>query len=297
MVRPHGEGARDAQPSDATRVRDLETSDWKVILRRVRREVKHDNLSIVAAGVAFYAFLSVFPGLAALIAVWGLLADPAAVQEQLLSFGAVLPAEARTLLADQLTRLAGTADTTLGWGAVLGVLVALWSANKGMKALVAALNIAYGRSEKRNAIVLNLFTLALTLAALAAVLVALGLVIAAPGVLGALGLGGLGQLLVTTLRWPLLAALVLLGLAVLYRYAPCRATPRWRWVSPGSALATALWLLASGGFALYVARFGKYNETYGALGAVVILLMWLFVGAFVVLLGAEVNSEVEEQAA
>lgn len=285
----------DNRGREATRPREIGAPGWKDVLKRVRREMKHDNLTIVAAGVAFYAFLALFPALAAVVSIYGLVADPHEAQRQLMELSRILPSGVQDITGDQLQRLASSPQSAMSWGLVLGLLLTLWSANKGMSGLVQALNIVYDEEERRGFFKLNAMTLMLTLGAVVSVVVAIALVAIAPAVLGMVGLSGVARVAISILRWPLLAALVLFGLAVVYRFGPSRERAKWRWVSPGALVATVGWLIVSIGFSLYVANFDNYNETYGALGAVAILLMWFFLSAYVILVGAELNAEAEHQ--
>jgi len=248
---------------------------------------------MVAAGVAFYAFLSVFPALAALVSVYGLISDPQHVEEQLNALGGVMPAGVRELLGAQLRRIAGGSAGALGWGFALSLLLAVWSTTKGTKSLIEAMNIAYDEQEKRGPLKLNGLALMLTIGGVLTMVVALIVVVGIPTVLGLFGLGGVARVAVDVLRWPLLIAILLVGLAVVYRLGPAREGAKWKWITPGSLLAAMLWLAASIAFSIYVANFGSYEKTYGSLGAVVILLMWFYVGSYVILLGAELNAEVE----
>lgn len=270
---------------------------WWRTLRRVRDEMKKDNLSLVAAGAAFFGFLAIFPALAAVFAIYGVAMDPAQVEQQLAGLTNVLPSSAADLLEEQMQRLASADSGALGLGALIAILVALWSANKGTKGLVQAMNIAYDEAEKRGFFKLNAVTLGFTLGAVLLVGVVLALVAGVPAVLGRVGLGQAAQQVIDVARWPILAVLAVVALGLLYRWAPSRENAKWSWVSPGALLATILLLAASGLFSLYVSRFGNYAATYGSLAAVAILMLWLFIGAYSVLLGAEVNAEAERQTA
>lgn len=269
---------------------------WKQTLLRVKSEVERDNVGLISAGTAFFAFLSIFPALAALFAVYGLLTSPAEVGAQLAGYTKLLPDDAAKLIEEQMERLASDANSTLGWSAFVGVALSLWSANKGMKCLVDALNVAYDTPERRGFVRLNLVTLGLTLGGVLAIGMVLALVAGIPVVLGRFGMGDGFARLLEWGRWPLLAASLVVLIGVLYHRAPSRSTPRWRWVTPGSLAATALFLLASAGFSFYVSRFGSYSETYGSVAAVAILMLWLYMGAYVIMLGAEINAETERQA-
>jgi membrane protein len=270
---------------------------WRDIVMRVKDEISEDNIGLVAAGVAFYALLAVFPAIAALVAIYGLLMSPETVQSQVQALSGMVPDAAMSIIEQQLNSLAQTAPSRLSIAAVVSVLLALWSATKGTKAMMTALDIAYDEDEDRGFIKLNAVALLLTVGAILGTVITLALIVAVPALLGNIGLGSLGQWLVSILRWPLLLILVMIGLAVLYRYGPSRDRPRWRWVSWGAAGAVVLWIGASLLFSWYVSNFGSYNETYGSIGAVIILLLWFYISAYVFLLGAEVNSEMEHQTA
>ena len=263
---------------------------------RTKEEMKKDNLSMIAAGVAFYIFLGIIPALAALVSIYGLVADPATIQAQVESMAGLLPPDVIQIVDEQMTRISEE-STKASWGAALGILLALWSGAKATKALIMALNIAYEEEETRGFVRLNLIALGLTLAGVVAIIIAVGLIVAIPILLRSMGLGSVAETLVNVLRWPLLAAFAMAAIATLYRYAPDRDPAQWKWVTWGSVGATVLWLAVSAGFSYYVSSFGNYNKTYGSLGAVVVLLLWFLISAYVVLLGAEVNSEMEHQTA
>jgi membrane protein len=268
---------------------------WWDITKRVNRQIKQDRLSIIAAGVAFYGLLAVFPGLIALVGLYGLAFDPQQVEQQMAALSGILPQEARQVLLTQLRDLTTTDRTALGIGAIGGLLLALWSASAGMRTLMEALNVAYDEEEKRGFIRFYGTALLLTLAAILGAVIAIGMVIALPVVLKLVGLAEALKWLIAVAAWPILVGMMLLGLAVVYRYGPSRVQPRWRWVSWGAVTATVLWVVGSALFSLYVTRFGNYNETYGSVGAIVILLMWFLLSSYAVLIGAELNAEMERQ--
>jgi membrane protein len=280
---------------EAERPSEIPARGWRDVLARVRKEVKQDNVSVVAAGVAFYTFLAIFPGIAALVSLWGLFADPAQAQTQVSALARYLPGGAAGVVEEQLAHLASQPKQSLGIGAIVGILLALWSASKGVSALIDALNIAYDETERRGFFERTAVVLLFTLGGLVFAIAAIAAVVVLPALLDRLGIGEMAVRLVRWLRWPALALVILLGLALLYRYGPSRARPRWRWVTGGSALATALWLAGSAAFSFYVSRFGKFNETYGSMAAIAILLTWLLLSAYVVILGAELNGELEHQ--
>jgi membrane protein len=279
----------------ADRPRKLGVRGWVDVAYRVKDRVKSHHMGIIAGGVAFYGFLAIFPAIAALISIYGLVSDPAQVEEQLMALGGVLPDDVLAILQEQMGRVVATSGTALGGGAIVSLGLALWSARRGMRSLIEALNVAYAEEERRGLVRRYGLTLVFTLGAVLAVVLAVAIVVALPSLLGLLGLDAFARGAVAVLRWPLLAALLLAGLAVVYRYGPSREDAKWRWVTPGAALATVLWILGSLGLSAYVENFGAFHETYGALGAVAILLLWFFLSAFVVLLGAEVNAEAERQ--
>jgi len=270
--------------------------DWRSVARAVWREIREDNLSLVAAGISFYALLAIFPAIGAIVALYGLLADRAVVGEHLSFVRGILPGEAYQLLADQVRELTSGKDLKLGFGFLLGVAISMWSASRAVIALITAVNIAYGEIEERSVIVINLMALAFTLAAVLVMLGAMALLGGLPALLEHLALPRWLETLLLLLRWPPLGALVLIALALLYRYGPNRPRAHVEWLTPGALLAMAFWLVASIGFSLYVTNFGKYNETFGSLAGGVILLLWFYVCAYAVCVGAEINAEIEFRA-
>jgi membrane protein len=268
---------------------------WLDIARRVKDQIKRDRLSIIAAGVAFYGLLAIFPGLVALVATYGLVADPAQIERHVASLSAILPPQAAEVVMNQLRDLASTNRAALGLGAIGGLLVALWSASSAVRTLMEALNIAYDEEERRGIIRFYGTALLLTFGGVIAVILAIALVVGLPAFLNLMGLDWLIEIVVSFARWPILALLAIVAFAVIYRFGPSRSKPCWRWVSWGATAAVALWILGSALFSLYVTRFGNYNETYGAAGAVVILLMWFLLSSYAVLIGAEINAEMERQ--
>jgi membrane protein len=264
------------------------------VARRLARKVRHDNISLLSAGVAFYAMLSLFPALIAVISIYGLVAEPETARQQVQKLADVMPGEARRTLVGQLEALTRSAGRGLSLGAVLGIVAAVLAASAGMRAIFAGLNVAYDRVETRGFLRLRGLTLLHTLGAIVTMAVAVGVIVVLPVVTGLLGPAG--RVVLAAVRWPLLAGLMLGALAVLYRYAPDRGDAEPRWLSWGSLLATALWLLGSALFSLFVRSFDNYNRTYGVLGAVVVLLLWLFLTSFSVLLGAELNHQLELEA-
>lgn len=274
---------------------EIPARGWWQIVRRAFAESSKDNVSMLAAGVAFFGFLAIFPALIALVSLYGLVANPEQAAATVRSVTSALPSNVQPLIADQLGSVASGSNGGLTTGLIIATLAALYSASSGTQNLIAAVNIAYDESENRNFLKLRGLALALTLGAILFILVAIALVAVAPIVLGYLGT--VGQIVGQIVRWVLLVVLVVLGLAAVYRLAPDRDAPRFRWVSLGSAVATVLWIAGSVVFSFYVNNFGSYNKTYGALAGVVVLLLWLYLTSYIVLLGAEINSESELQTA
>ncbi len=288
---------RNNRGREAGKPSEIPAAGWKDIFLRVKKEIAGDNLSIIAAGVAFYAFLAIFPALAAFVSTYGLAVSPSEVQSHLKAVETLLPPASAELIQTQLAQIVNSQPSQLGWGLLLSIALALWSAAKGMKAMMQAMNITYDEEERRGTIKLNLVALLLTFGAITLVGVFLALIALLPAVWGSLGLSESIRAVLNYLRWPLLAVAAIIALAVLYRYGPSRERPQWRWVSWGAVTATVLWLLGSSLFSLYVSNFANYDKTYGSLGVVVVLMVWFLLSAYSILLGSEVNAEMEHQTA
>jgi membrane protein len=276
---------------------DIPWRGWKQIVKRAWAENKADNMPIIAGGVAFFGFLSIFPALIALISIYGLVASPESVAQQVEDLSAQLPEESSRLIRDQLTAIVDNSGSALSISLVVAILAALWSASGGIGNLITAVNLAYDEVETRNFLKLKLTSLGLTLGAIAFVIVSFALVAVVPAVLDALPLGVVGTILAQVVRWVLLLGMFAGSLAVLYRVAPDRDAPRFSWVSLGAVVVTVVWALVSVVFSLYVDNFGSYDKTYGAIAGVIILMLWLYLTCYLVLLGAEINSETEHQTA
>jgi membrane protein len=274
----------------------IPSEGWKDIGKRVIAEIKADHVPVVAAGVAFYAWLAVIPAIIALVTIYGLIASPEQVTSQLESMTSSLSSSTSQVITDTVKSATSANSGGLTFGLILSLAGVLWTASGGMDGLIKGINIAYDEDPrsfpKRRGL-----ALLLTLGAIVAAILAIGLTVAFPPIMESLGLSAAAQILANVVRWVLLVLLVLGGLAVIYRIAPHRDDPRFEWVTRGAVVATALWVLGSVGFALYVRFFGSYNATYGALAGVIILNLWLFLSSFIVLLGAEINSEMEAQTA
>jgi membrane protein len=268
---------------------------WLQITKRAFKESSKDNVGILAGGIAYAAFLALFPALIAGISLFGIVADPETIARQTNGLLVALPESAQPLLRDQITSLAATSGGALGFGFVLSILLAIWSASGGTTSLISAVNIAYDEEESRNFLKLRGTALLLTLGAIVFMLLTLGLVAVVPAVLNALELGTLINVGVEIVRWTLLVVLIVVALGVVYRVAPDRDAPQFKWTSVGASVAAVLFVLASFAFSFYVNNFGSYNKTYGALAGVIVLLLWLYLTAYIVLLGAEINAEAEKQ--
>jgi membrane protein len=282
---------------EAEKPSEIPWAGWKQIVKRAWAEHKADNMPIIAGGVAFFGFLSIFPALIALLSLYGLVATPETVARQVEDLSAQLPDAAAEIIEEQLNAIVANSGGALTLGLIVSILAALWSASGGVGNLITAVNLAYDEVETRNFVKLKLMSLGLVLGSIVFVLVTFGLVAVVPAVLDALPLGVVGTILAQVIRWVLLLAVFAGALAVLYRVAPDRDAPRLRWVSLGAVVVTVVWAVVSVGFSLYVDNFGSYDKTYGAIAGVIVLMLWLYLTCYLVLLGAEINSEAEHQTA
>jgi len=264
-------------------------------LWRVYAGISDDRILANAAAVTFYALLALFPAIAALVSIYGFFADPASIEQHLDSMSGVLPGGAIDVIRDQLSRLAAEPRGTLGLSFLLGLIISLWSANGGIKALFDALNVVYEEKEKRSFFRLNAVTLGFTVAMIGFLIAALACIVALPVALNYLP--GFVGFVLNIVRWPVMLVLVALALACIYRYGPSRDEPKWRWITWGSALAALAWLGFSAVFSFYAGNFGTFNKTYGSLGAVIGFMMWMWLSVAVILVGAKLNAETEHQTA
>ncbi len=274
---------------------EIPAAGWKDIALRVKDEISADRVGLIAAGVAFYGLLALFPAVGAVMAIAGLLVDPNRIVEQLQGLSALVPEDVLSIVIDQATAVAGSQEAGLGLTALIGFLLAIYSASKGMASLMEGMNVAYDETEERGFFVRTAITLALTLFLVFGLIVALMAIIGIPAILATLSLGPVVEVGSTILAYLVVAALTLIGLAVVYRYGPSRNSPELKWVSVGAIAALVLWAVGSAGFAFYVGNFGSYNETFGTVAGVVVLLMWFWISAYIILMGAELNSEMEAQ--
>jgi len=273
----------------------MPAAGWLSAFKRVWGSLGPDHLSTLSAGVAFFTLFAIFPAIGALVMLAGIVIQPPQLQDIIQSLAAALPQEAAQIIIDQVQEIVSDDNTALGVALVISLLVSLFSASSGIRTLMDGLNAAWKETEKRSFLVYYATGIALTLFVIAGFILASILTIAIPVALETLPVPPWLDTLLTWIRWPIFALLAIFGLGVIYRYGPSRRPAKWRWLSPGALLATLLWVGASLAFSAYVRNFGSYTETYGALAGVVILMTWLWLSAFIVLLGAELNAALEHQ--
>ncbi|HEX5935425.1 MAG TPA: YihY/virulence factor BrkB family protein [Pseudorhizobium sp.] len=282
---------------DARSPRQIPAKGLKDVFWRLYAAISEDRVMLVAAGVTYYLLLALFPAMAALVSVYGFVASPADIAARIAFLTTVMPADALNIFLDQLKSLASQDQSTLSIGLIAGLGIALWSANNGMKALFEAMNVAYQEEEKRSFLKLTAVSLLFTLAAIVlivALIVAVGVV---PAVLAFLRLEGWAEILISLVRWPLLLVIVMAAIATLYRFGPSREPAKARWLTWGTVFATVFWLVASIAVSYYLSNFADYNATYGTLGALIGFMVWTWVSVIIVIVGAELNAELEHQTA
>lgn len=270
---------------------------WKDILWRSYVRTGEDRLLATAAGVVFFGLLAVFPAITALVSCYGLVANPSTIGANLQTLALMLPEGSFQIVQDQIARVLMKGNTALGATFLFGLGLAIWSANAGVKAVIDALNVVYEEREKRGFVRLNLLSLAFTTGGIAALLLMVSAVVAVPLALDHVGLAPHSQLIISLMRWPLLLAILLIALALLYRFGPSRRPARWQWLSVGTLAAALLWIAGSSLLSWYLSNFANYSATYGSLGAAIGLMIWMWMSAIIVLCGAELNSEIEHQTA
>ncbi|MDP1584413.1 MAG: YihY/virulence factor BrkB family protein [Bradyrhizobium sp.] len=286
-----GRGRRSSNPFQ------IPFAGWKDILWRTYQQINDDRLLATAAGVVFFGLLAVFPAITALVSSYGLFADASTIGANLQTMAVILPEGSFQIVQDQIARVLAKGDTALGATFLLGLGLAIWSANAGVKAVIEALNVVYGEREKRGFFRLNLLSLAFTTGAIIALLLMVSAVVALPLALDHLGLAQESKVIVSLARWPVMFVILLMALAILYRFGPSRRAARWEWLSVGTLAAALLWIAGSSLLSWYLSNFGNYDATYGSLGAAIGLMMWMWMSAVIVLCGAELNAEIEHQTA
>jgi len=266
---------------------------WRDVLSQVWQNIGRHRVLAIAAGAAFYALLAIFPAIAAIVTLYGLFANTGTIAGQLQSLSGVLPGGALDVIGTEVTRIANGPPSSLSVTLIVSLLISLWSANAGVKALFDALNVVYNAEERRSFVRLNLVSLAFTLTAIVFLLAAMASVVVVPLVLNNLPLGSQAAPLVVIARWPLMFVAIMLALSVVYRFGANRDNAQWRWITWGSAFASIFWVAASLLFSWYAANFGSYNKTYGSLGAVIGFMTWMWLSTIVVLIGAEIDAVME----
>ncbi|QUS35168.1 YihY/virulence factor BrkB family protein [Falsirhodobacter algicola] len=275
---------------------EIPARGWWQIAKRVIGAVMEDRVLAVAAGMTFFLLLAFVPSITAFVSIYGLFADRATVTNHMALLAEVLPEQSLSIVNDQVTRIASTDATTMTFASIFSLLVAMWSANGGVKAMIEALNVAYNEREKRSYVMLNLISMTMMIGGVILILVMIAAVAVLPAVLSFLSIetGG-GQTSALLIRWPVIFLVMMATLAGLYRFGPSRRSARWRWISPGAVFASVALVIFSVAFSIYASNFANFNETYGSLGALMGLLMWLWLSSVIVLVGAEINSETEKQ--
>ncbi|ABS63515.1 putative ribonuclease BN [Parvibaculum lavamentivorans DS-1] len=289
--RQSGRGRSAEQPSD------IPAKGWRDVALRVWAKINEDSVMLVAAGVSFYILLALFPALAAFVSIYGFVADPKTIADHIAFLGGFLPTDGLELIRAQLDGLLRQKPNSLGLGFLLGLGVALWSANNSVKALFEAMNVAYEEEEKRSFVKRHLVSFSFTLGAIAIGVLFLLTVGIVPAALAVLRIESWAETLIRLGRWPVMLIAVGIAISLIYRYGPSREHAKLRWLSWGAALATLVWIAASVGFSYYLENFANYNATYGALGAVIGLMMWTWISVMIILIGAEINAEMEHQTA
>ena len=303
-LKPQGTAAygKTARPNraygqDADSPKDIPPRGWWSIAKRTAKKFSENELMSEAASVTFFALLSLFPAITAIVSIYGLFTNGSTIEAHLDSASGLIPSGGMDIIRDQVRRLTQSPSAGLSFGAVFGVLAALWSANQGTKAMFSALNDVYGEREQRGFVRVTATSLAFTAAGVVVLLLGLGLIVVLPLVFDAIGISSVTDVIVQIARWPAILLVIVVALAVLYRYGPSRRLARWRWVTWGSAIAAIAWVGLSAGFSWYVEHFGSYNKTYGSLGAIIGFMTWIWLSSTVLLLGAQINAEMETQTA
>lgn len=274
----------------------LSWKGWRQIGKRVNSELTVDHIAIVAAGVAFYFFLALFPTFIAAISIFGLVMEPAQIQQQITEIAHILPQQSSQMISDVLEDITSKSKATLGWSLILSILFSLLTAMQGTKAVFEGINVAYDEIDERGFFKYNGLTLLFTIGGIVIGVICTALVVVFPAIVEGINLPAYGvESIVQWLRWFVLALILMGVLAITYKIAPDRNNPQFRWVSWGAVIATILWLAGSILFSFYISNFGNYDKMYGSFAAVIILMLWFFITAYVILLGAEINSEMEHQ--
>lgn len=274
---------------------EIPAKGWKDTMVRVKREIKDDRISLVSAAMAYYALFSLIPALTSVVLIYAWVSDPSDIAQHLSKVSQFIPAELQEILRTQLSSLASTASSSLGIGAVFSLLLSLWAASKMSKAVIQAMNIIYDEEDGRGFFKLNGLALSLTLLGAVLSIVAIGVIIGIPALTSLFNFPPAIEFAVSIGSWIILLALFSFFLSIIYRFGPNRNKAQWKWVSWGAVIAAVLWAVTSLLFSWYAKEFGNFNKTYGSLGAVIVLMIWFYLSSFVILLGGEINAELEHQ--
>ncbi|MEX2565046.1 MAG: YihY/virulence factor BrkB family protein [Cyclobacteriaceae bacterium] len=275
---------------------EISFSGWKAVLVKVKDQIGENNVIIVSAGVGFFGFLAIFPAIMALISIYGLVMDPQQIEEQLTNISSMMPEQTYKILQQRADNFINSSGGALGWGTAFGILFGIWIANVGTKSLFKGIDIAYKTRSYRGILKHNGLTLLFTFGAIILIILSAGLIVAFPAIVEKIGLPDNIENLISWLRWPIMGLILVGSISLIYNFAPGRMRPKFKWVIPGALLASILWLLASWAFSIYIRNFWNLGEIYGSISAVVILMLWLFLTSFIILLGAELNAELENHA-
>jgi membrane protein len=286
-----------ARGREADTPAEIPARGLKDVLWRVFTSVTEDRVTLIAAGVTYYLLLALFPAASVLVSLYGLLADPATIADRIAPLGSVMPVDALNIFLDQVRALSAERGATLSAGLVGGLALALWSANNGIKALFDAMNVAYREKEKRSLVRLNLVSLAFTFGAFMIAIVILFAMGVVPAVLNYFWLDRWAEMIIRIARWPIMMVFVGIGIMALYRFGPSREPAKVRWLTWGAVFSTLLWFAASVGVSFYLSNIANYNATYGTLGALIGFMVWTWISAIIVIVGAEINAELEHQTA
>ncbi len=275
------------------KIRQL-TKDWKNIGKRLFEQVKVDNIVIIAGGVAFYLYLSLFPAIIAFIGFYGLFTEPEAVNRQMTEISSFIPEQAQAMVSKQLSRFTEESKSALGLGVVFSILLGLWSANNGTRAIFKGVTIAYNRENTRNFLQSTWITILFTVSGIIVVILSIVMVAGFPALIGKLELPSFLETIANLIRWLILAVIIYFSITTIYRFAPQRSKSEFQWLNWGGAIATGLWLLGSGGFSLFVRYFGNLDQIFGSVGTIIILMLWFLLSSFSILVGAEINSVLDD---
>ncbi len=294
-LKHHGMKDEKGRGRDAQHPGEIPAMGWKDTLLRVKNDISEDRLSMISASMSYYALLAFVPAITSLVLLYAWFSDPSKISNHISQISQFIPSEAEEILRGQLTTLSSTTSSTLGLSAIGTLLFSLWSASKGSGSVIEAMNIIYEERECRKFLKRTSLAIALTFLGTILSLFAMVVVVALPAITGIFNFGAVFETLSIAAGWVILLLIFSFYLSCIYRFGPCRHKAKWKWVSVGSIIASVLWAATSVLFSWYASSFGDYNKTYGSLGAVIVLMMWFYFSSFIILLGGEINSELEHQ--